>query len=166
MDAPKHAPPTKGDYETGKAPVSKHGDVMEFNNKLDVEYNLPITSSRNAKWCASLSGRLRLCSLSTAESHCATSSDCSLTASPALYGCALHAQAFNADRRQPSSTRNLNSNSMQVVLSFSQRHCYCGSWSLGSALSFFVPGLGWWYGRPHPVMAYLFVHLVAAGQDA
>lgn len=72
---------------------------MEFNNKLDVEYNLPITSSRNAKWCASLSGRFRLCSVSTAESHCATSSDCSQTASPALYGCALHAQAFNADRK-------------------------------------------------------------------
>ena len=54
MDAPAHAPPTKGEYEVGKAPVGKHGDIMEFNNKLDVEYNLPITSNRNAKWCATV----------------------------------------------------------------------------------------------------------------
>ena len=52
MDAPTHAPPTKGEYESGKAPTGKYGDIMEFNNKLDVEYNLPITSNRNAKWCA------------------------------------------------------------------------------------------------------------------
>lgn len=54
MDAPEHAPPTKGDLEVGKQPnaYGKRGDLMEFNNKLDVEYNLPITSSRNAKWCA------------------------------------------------------------------------------------------------------------------
>ena len=52
MDAPNHAPPTKGDYEADNTSVGKRGDLMEFNNKLDVEYNLPITSSRNAKWCA------------------------------------------------------------------------------------------------------------------
>ncbi len=27
---------------------------MELNNKLDVEYNLPITSNRNAKWWVAL----------------------------------------------------------------------------------------------------------------
>ena len=55
MDAPEHAPPTKSEYDSGaKVPEAGRGagfgDVMEFNNKLDVEYNLPITSSRNAKW--------------------------------------------------------------------------------------------------------------------
>ena len=52
MDAPDHAPPTKAEYDAGeKVPPAAHGgDVMEYNNKLDVEYNLPITSSRNAKW--------------------------------------------------------------------------------------------------------------------
>ena len=52
MDAPDHAPPTKGDLDAGAkvAPAGTYGDVMEFNNKLDVEYNLPITSNRNAKW--------------------------------------------------------------------------------------------------------------------
>lgn len=50
MDAPEHAPPTKGEVNANKAPTGNYGDVMEFNNKLDVEYNLPITSNRNAKW--------------------------------------------------------------------------------------------------------------------
>lgn len=51
MDAPDHAPPTKGQVDQGKVPApGAYGDVMEFNNKLDVEYNLPITSNRNAKW--------------------------------------------------------------------------------------------------------------------
>ena len=51
MDAPDHAPPTKGELDANKVPTpGGYGDVMEFNNKLDVEYNLPITSNRNAKW--------------------------------------------------------------------------------------------------------------------
>lgn len=58
MDAPNHAPPTKGDVDTDQKPVGR-GDFMEFNNKLDVEYNLPITSSRNAKWCAQVSKHYR-----------------------------------------------------------------------------------------------------------
>ena len=74
--------------------------------------------------------------------------------------------------RHLNSTRNFNpgcnlmSNSLQVVFSFPQCHCYCGSWSSGFALSFFLSGLGRWYGRPGPVMVHLTVHLVAAGQDA
>ncbi len=54
MDAPEHAPPTKGAVDANKAPAGGYGDVMEFNNKLDVEYNLPITSNRNAKWWVAL----------------------------------------------------------------------------------------------------------------
>lgn len=58
MDAPNHAPPTKGDLDTDQK-LNGRGDFMEINNKLDVEYNLPITSSRNAKWCAHVSKRNR-----------------------------------------------------------------------------------------------------------
>lgn len=53
MDAPNHAPPMKGDNTNQEVPRSGDSayNIQEFNNKLDVEYNLPITSNRNAKWC-------------------------------------------------------------------------------------------------------------------
>lgn len=52
MNAPDHAPPVKGDNDAQNVPRSGDSayNISEFNNKLDVEYNLPITSSRNAKW--------------------------------------------------------------------------------------------------------------------
>ena len=52
MDAPDHAPPMKGDNVNKEVPRSGDSayNIQEFNNKLDVEYNLPITSNRNAKW--------------------------------------------------------------------------------------------------------------------
>ena len=46
---------------SGDSAYNKNASVMEFNNKLDVEYNLPITSNRNAKWWVALSIAFRCC---------------------------------------------------------------------------------------------------------